>query len=273
MAFALDRQTARFELAVQAEAGDHRDDVADLVVEHERDADAGGAGARRAADAVDVVLGRGGRVVVDDVRHVAHVDPARGDVGRDERVDAARLELRERALALALRLVAVHRRDVERRDAAELLREPVGAALRAHEHERAPALLLGQLGDELVGAALARDLQEAVLDLAARLLRRRVRVASRLVRVHARDAVDLAGERRGEEHRLAVVGRQRDEPVDDRAEAHVEHAVGLVEHEHARRSPSETALRSSRSTRRPGVATSTSALRAACICGLMPAPP
>ena len=126
----------------------------------------------------------------------------------------------------------MHRRDVERRHAAELLGEPVGAALGAHEHERAPAVGFGQLGDELVGAALARDLHEAVLDLAARLRRGDVGVASRVVRVHARDAVDLARERRREEHRLAIIGRERDEPVDDRAEAHVEHAVGLVEHEH-----------------------------------------
>ena len=37
------------------------------------------------------------------------VDAARRDVGGDERVDAAGLEARERLLALALGLVAVHR--------------------------------------------------------------------------------------------------------------------------------------------------------------------
>ena len=42
----------------------------------------------------------------------------------------------------------------------------------------------------------------------------------------------------------------RDEPVDDRAEAHVEHAVGLVEHEHAR--PRRARRRRGRSGRRGG---------------------
>src|SRR5215218_11122552 len=49
-------------------------DLARLVVEHERDADAAGAGTRRPADPVDVVLPRGRRVVVDDVRDAADVD-------------------------------------------------------------------------------------------------------------------------------------------------------------------------------------------------------
>jgi hypothetical protein len=43
---------------------------------------------------------------------------------------------------------------------------------------------------------------------------------------------DLAVERRGEEHRLAVVAQPPHEAIDLRLEAHVEHPVGLVEHEH-----------------------------------------
>ena len=72
-------------------------------------ADAGGAGAAGAADAVHVGLGVVRRVEVDHVRDAADVDSAGGDVGRDQRVDLEGLELRERALALALGLVAVHR--------------------------------------------------------------------------------------------------------------------------------------------------------------------
>jgi hypothetical protein len=58
-------------------------------------------------------------------------------------------------------------------------------------------------------------------------------VHARPVRVDARDAARLAVERGGEEEGLAVGGRLGHEAVDDRAEAHVEHPVGLVEHEHA----------------------------------------
>ena len=52
-----------------------------------------------------------------------------------------------------------------------------------------------------------------------------------VARVGLRDAAGLAVERGREEQRLAVARALGDEPVDGRAEAHVEHPVGLVEHE------------------------------------------
>ena len=65
-----------------------------------------GAQARGAADAVDVVLGIEGQVVVVDVRHAVDVQAARGDVGRHEDLELAGLELLEQRLALLLRHVA-----------------------------------------------------------------------------------------------------------------------------------------------------------------------
>ena len=55
--------------------------------------------------------------------------------------------------------------------------------------------------------------------------------AGRVVRVHPRQLADLAVERRGEEHRLPFPWKPGDDPVDLRLEAHVEHAVGLVQDE------------------------------------------
>ena len=72
-------------------------------------------GAAGAPDAVDVGVAILGRVEVDHVRDAVHVDAARGDVGRDQRADLRRLEAGERALALALRAVAVHRDGAARR--------------------------------------------------------------------------------------------------------------------------------------------------------------
>ena len=51
-------------------------------------------------------------------------------------------------------------------------------------------------------------------------------------RVAIGDAVDLAVQRGREEERLALLADEIDDAVDGRAEAQVEHAVGLVEHEH-----------------------------------------
>ena len=58
--------------------------IAALVAAAEGDRDAVGAGARGAADAVDILLGHVGQVEVDDVADARDVDPARGDVGRDQ---------------------------------------------------------------------------------------------------------------------------------------------------------------------------------------------
>ena len=73
------------------------------------DGDAAGAGARRAADAVDIVLRHIRQFEVDDMRDVVDVDAARGDVGRDKHARAAAAELLQRALARVLRFVAVDR--------------------------------------------------------------------------------------------------------------------------------------------------------------------
>ena len=110
--------------------------IAALVGRAEGDGDAVGAGARGAADAVDILLGNVGQVEVDDVADARDVDPARGDVGRDQHPHVARLERGDRALALRLALVAVDRagRDAGRFEQADDL---VGAMLGAAEDQRA----------------------------------------------------------------------------------------------------------------------------------------
>ena len=54
----------------------------------------------------------------------------------------------------------------------------------------------------------------------------------RLAQILARERLDLGRHRRAEEQRLPVLRNLGDDAIDLRREAHVEHAVGLVEHEH-----------------------------------------
>ena len=75
------------------------------------------------------------------------------------------------------------------------------------------------------------DLDEAVLDLRGLARGRRVRVAPRVARVLAGQVAGGAGERGGEQQRLAVGRRLLDDALEVGAEAHVHHAVGLVEDE------------------------------------------
>src|SRR5207302_3268604 len=72
---------------------------------------------------------------------------------------------------------------------------------------------------------------ETMLDRRFTRSRRCVVVPNRITRVLAGDTAGFALERRGEEHRLALGGTAVDDAVDRRAEAHVEHAVGLVDDE------------------------------------------
>ena len=79
----------------------------------DRQRDAALAGAARAADAVDIVLGVMRRVVIDHMADVGNVEPARGDVGADEQLDLIVAERVERGHAGALVEIAVQRADGE----------------------------------------------------------------------------------------------------------------------------------------------------------------
>ena len=238
----------------------------------ERDADAGPAGAARAADAVDVALAVGRRVEVDDVRDAVDVDAAGGDVGRDERVDAPGLERGERLLALALRLVAVHRDGVDA-PAREPADEAVGAALGAHEDERPLAVLGLELVDQRVEPVVALDRQEAVLDVRDALLRRRVLVALGVAGVGAGDLAGLAVERGREEQGLAL-GAGTGRRCGRRRAGSPCRACGRPRRARACWTCSSVkARRWIRSSSRPGVATTMWARRASRVCFSNPTPP
>src|SRR3546814_10013064 len=83
--------------------------VRTLVGRAEADRLALGAGARGAADAVDILLGNVRDLEVDHMADARHVDTARGDVGRDEQFDLARTERLPPVGALRLALVAMDR--------------------------------------------------------------------------------------------------------------------------------------------------------------------
>src|SRR5688500_2526394 len=109
-------------------------ELAALAAVAERQGDARGAGARGTADAMDVALGVGRQLVVDDVGDARHVDAARGEIGGDQHACAAAAEVVERLLAGVLRLVAVDRLGAH---AAILQRlgDAIGAALGAGEDD------------------------------------------------------------------------------------------------------------------------------------------
>ncbi len=206
----------------------------DLVGEHEADPGAAVAGAAGAADPVHVGVLVAGGVEVDHVGDVGDVDAAGGDVGGDQGVDLAPLEAGQRSFALALALVAVHRDGIELA-AAQSLDQPVGAALGADEDEGAAALGVAAAAAARWSSLALWDSTWTKLCSMSRLpvLGRLLGVAPGVVGVGGGELAGRALQGGGEEQGLAIVRGLGDDPADRRLEAHVEHAVGLVEDEDA----------------------------------------
>eukprot|EP00760_Papus_ankaliazontas_P029662 PhM_4_TR433/c2_g1_i1/m.20119 len=196
------------------------------------------AAATGAANTVHVLVDVVRKVVLDDAHDVGDVEAARGDVRRHQDGLAGGLECREGGLALGLTLVTV---DAHGGVAAahEAARDVLDGATRLREDKGEV-----RLGVRLQGLREGTDLLELV-DLPQALddvLRRRADAADGEVEVVAREelvrkVLDLARERRREHERLAAVAvghvgvAALHDLADLRLEAHVEHAVGLVEHE------------------------------------------
>src|SRR5579872_4608007 len=114
-----------------------------LGVIAERDGDAIGAGARGAADAMDVALGHVGQLEIDDMGDAVNIDTACGDVGRHQYAGAAIAEVAERPLTRALRLVAVDGLGV---DAAlgQAFGDAIGAVFGTREDQHAGDRLIAE---------------------------------------------------------------------------------------------------------------------------------
>lgn len=136
--------------------------VTAFLVAAQRDRYAGRTGARRSADAVNIVFGDIRQLEVDDVRYAFHIDSSRGNVGSDEHPAAAGAKAGECALALGLRLVSVNS-DCLDTDRAQMSHDPVGTVLRAGEHEHAFKCRISQQCRESVPFPIARNKKDPLI--------------------------------------------------------------------------------------------------------------
>jgi len=211
------------------DAADHRH-VAALG---QRDSAARAARAAGAADAVHVVLGLQRQAVVDDVADGRHVDAAGGHVGGHQDAQLARTQALKHAVAAALRHAAVQRRC----GVAHLVQavgQTVSVDLGAGEHHGLVDITVGQqvvqqlvlvvqvvgphqlLADVLVLGGVAGDLD--AFDVL-------------VLQAHGQ-LPDLAVEGGAGHQGLAVLGQRGGDVLDVFDEAHVQHAVGFVKHQH-----------------------------------------
>jgi hypothetical protein len=206
------------------------------------------------------------------VRQLVDVDAAGGDVGRHQHLQRALLEVAERLGARALALVAVDRHGGDALVVQEL-REPVGAVLHAAEHQHlVPVLALDEVRQQVL-LAVAVDRMDLLRDRLGRRVAARDFDQLRVVQQPVGEALDLVAEGGAEQQALLVLRHDGQHLLDVVDEAHVEHAVGLVEHEDLDAADVHVPCWWW-SSRRPGVATrmSTPRLRRS-ICGCMPTPP
>ena len=195
----------------------------------------GGSGSSRAANAMHVILGVHGYVKVHDSVNAAHVDAAAHHVGCHEDLHLAPTKALERSLARLLGTIRMH--DINL-DACllEVLLQVIGATLGAAEHEYTVGPL--SRGATRVKEGL-KELDLLALDHGTKMLLHSLCGLS-----HAGDLdgdgigehrVDRALDGRGnggrEEQRLALLWTGRDNAANAGPEAHVKHAVGLIEHQ------------------------------------------
>ena len=186
--------------------------------------------APRATDAVDVALRDVRQVVVEHVAHAVHVDATRGDVCRDQDAECPVLKARQRTRPGALRLVPV---DGGRTDAhlVQILDHPVRTVLGPSEDD---GTFDGRILKEVLEQALLirplheHDLLNDLLDGGGLPIDLHL---DGVTQEPTGEAHDGLGHRGREQQILALARKQLQHTPDVVNEAHIEHAVRLIQHE------------------------------------------
>mmetsp|Transcript_21272 Transcript_21272/g.72049 ORF Transcript_21272/g.72049 Transcript_21272/m.72049 type:complete len:255 (-) Transcript_21272:890-1654(-) len=194
----------------------------------------GGAAARRAAHAVDVLARVVGRVVLDDPVDVRDVEAARGDVGAEEDAGLCLAELEERGSAFGLLLSAVDVHDRHINVVQQVGVELYGVARGEEDHDLVLLMVPFQERKEEAEAVPRRDDHVALLQRVHR--RGRLAVVDADVDGfrpdgEARQVFHLARLRRREQRSLSGSGQQAHDAAHVVLEALLQDAVRLVDDE------------------------------------------
>ena len=201
--------------------------------QHEEQGFAVGMVSSRATDAVNVRVAALWRIDLDDPVDGGEVESAGGDVGREQRCMLTPPEVVKDLEAPNLLLLAVqgHERQAGAQLAEHLVHE-LHLATRAHKHQDLALRVGAQERKEDV--ELARQLHDHV-ELLEVLRHEGVGLASDIrgiAQTQPRQVLDAPRLRRGEQERLPRRWQVLENGIERAREAHIEDAVGLVEHEH-----------------------------------------
>ena len=189
-----------------------------------------GSRTRRTADPMDIRLWHVRHIVIYHVADALDIDSAGRDIRGDQRSGLTLAEGPERALALALRLVAVNglRRDTGPYQASHNF---VGAVLGSREDQSALDRFGPQDVDEHSKLSRSIDPDNALFDALRGRRRRRYCHPDGLAQHLRGKFSNGTGHRCGKHQRLPPCGELGHNGADVVDKAHVEHAIGLVEHE------------------------------------------
>src|SRR5271169_4510217 len=188
------------------------------------------AGAPGAANAMNEILGHLRQVVIDDVSNFLNVDTPGGKIRRDEHAEASLLKAGQGRSALRLRTVAV---DCSGSDAVatQAFGNTLRSSLGTRENQAAAALLAKQVAKQ-VELTVNRDLERLESHVFGGLQRGTQRNAHGSPCIFLYEPSHISFQGRGEAHGLALFGEYSRNPSNRGKKSHVQHAIGLVEHEH-----------------------------------------
>ena len=195
----------------------------------------------RAADAVDVGFRLMGQIVIKHVRQPRNVDTTGGDVGGDEHVDLALLELGQGLLPGSLTLVPMDGPGLNALPA-QLPHHPVRAVLGAGKDQRAFHLRAAQkVGQQVLLVGLIHQIQ-VLLDGVHGAADRVYLHADRVFEDAHGQLFHLGGHGGGEEKRLPLFRQKGDDFFHIVDEAHVQHPISLVQHKNLNFGKADKAL-------------------------------
>ena len=171
------------------------------------------------------------QIVVDHERQIGDIEPARGHVGSDQDRQFAFLELGHDIQPGRLQAVAVNGFNAKA-IALEIARQLIGTLLGAAEHDD---LRHGMRADQVCEQCFFLEALDRVQFLQDRLIGRilpRHLDGFRALEEIVRQLLDFRRESRREQQGLLAPGQQCHDAQDIGHEAHVQHAISLVEHQH-----------------------------------------
>ena len=187
-------------------------------------------GSARAANTVHIVFADVGNFIVHHVRQLVDVDATGGNVGSYQGADGAVLETLQGLGAGGLALVAVQSHGFDAMFG-QMLGYVVGAEFGAGKDQHlAPVVLVDDVREQCFLFASA-DRVDGLRDALHRGVARRHLDVCRIAKQAVGQIADFIAERSAEKQGLLLLGHQCQYFFDVVDKTHVEHAVGLVEHQ------------------------------------------